>query len=130
MPQDVAATLPKLKLSDGLSDVSPHLQDDVRALQRALVRWGFAVVVDGRMGPSTDAALRMFQRRRGIPDTGVTDPSTWQALTSPDATNIAAGFHPALSTTSSKAGGESQKALDSLDGSAGVVLDVPWFSQF
>jgi hypothetical protein len=42
-----------LKLTDGYPDVSPHLNGDVKTLQRELQRWGYAVKPDGRFGPST-----------------------------------------------------------------------------
>lgn len=38
------------------------------------------LVVDGDFGPATEAALREFQRRQGIPDDGVANPRTLAAL--------------------------------------------------
>lgn len=39
--------------------------------------------VDGRFGPATEAALRQFQRRVGLPDDGVANPRTLAALQLP-----------------------------------------------
>lgn len=46
------------------------------------------VIPDGIYGPSTLTAVAAFQRRHGIPATGVTDQSTWEA--------IVAEYEPAL----------------------------------
>lgn len=50
--------------------------DAVVDLQRLL----FGLVADGIFGPKTEAAVRRFQERRGVPATGVVDASTWAAL--------------------------------------------------
>jgi peptidoglycan hydrolase-like protein with peptidoglycan-binding domain len=47
----------------------------VCALQRTLVRAGFAVGVDGGFGPETRAAVRVAQRRVGMRPTGVSGPA-------------------------------------------------------
>lgn len=41
-----------------------------------------SVVPDGIYGPNTVAAVTAFQRRHGLPATGVTDQSTWDAIVS------------------------------------------------
>ena len=41
------------------------------------------VPLDGIFGDSTDAAMRAFQASRGMPETGVVDGATWQALVTP-----------------------------------------------
>jgi chitosanase len=51
----------------------PLTGDDVRAVQQALVQSGKTVVVDGVFGPSTDAAVRLFQQQRGLAVDGVVD---------------------------------------------------------
>jgi peptidoglycan hydrolase-like protein with peptidoglycan-binding domain len=56
---------------------------DVVGLQRALERRGFSVGrygIDGWYGPDTRAAVVAFQRREGLPVTGVADEATWEAL--------------------------------------------------
>ena len=40
-------------------------------------------LVDGDFGPETEAAVRDFQRRRGLPETGAVDEGTCAALTAP-----------------------------------------------
>ena len=49
--------------------------DMVAALQK-----GVGVESDGIFGPITQNAVKAFQRRAGLPVTGVVDPATWQAL--------------------------------------------------
>ncbi|MRG95567.1 peptidoglycan-binding protein [Polyangium spumosum] len=72
---------PTLRLSAGYADKSPHLRDEVKVLQRALVGWGFDVKPDGQFGPGTERAVRSFQRRQGlVPDDGIVGPKTWAAL--------------------------------------------------
>jgi len=54
----------------------------VRALQQALNRalGGGTVEVDGSFGPQTDAAVREFQKARGLSVDGIVGPATWTAL--------------------------------------------------
>jgi hypothetical protein len=63
---------------------SPRMNgDDVRSVQRALVRAGFAVGpngIDGWYGPDTRAAVIRFQRSRSMPVTGVVDDAVRAAL--------------------------------------------------
>src|SRR5690606_6830394 len=71
---------PALKLRDGFADTSPELRDDVRMLQRALVRAGHATDTDGLFGAGTEAALKAFQLAAGLDPDGVAGDRTWQAL--------------------------------------------------
>ncbi|MHB8839973.1 MAG: L,D-transpeptidase family protein [Gemmatimonadaceae bacterium] len=51
------------------------------AVQVMLARAGVSVgEIDGRLGPNTSAALRSFQRTRGLNPNGVADAITWRAL--------------------------------------------------
>jgi peptidoglycan hydrolase-like protein with peptidoglycan-binding domain len=53
----------------------------VRELQRALQRLNFPVgEIDGEYGPMTRDAVAAFQRARGLPATGIADPSTLPTL--------------------------------------------------
>jgi peptidoglycan hydrolase-like protein with peptidoglycan-binding domain len=49
---------------------------DVRTLQRALRAYGIEVVVDGDFGPQTTGAVKAYQERHAIRETGRTDRST------------------------------------------------------
>jgi peptidoglycan hydrolase-like protein with peptidoglycan-binding domain len=125
---------PTLRLSNGYPDLSPDLRDDVRALQRELLRWGYPITPDGQFGPSTEAAVRSFQRRKGLKDDGVAGSRTWAALSAADAQPIGAGFHPDLSTDNAKARTHDGKSapLTQVESGGGknILLDVPWYSQY
>ena len=55
--------------------------EQVKKLQRALSRAGFAVTADGVFGPATERAVRAAQSARGLVADGVVGPLTWKALT-------------------------------------------------
>ena len=52
----------------------------VRTLQQLLRARGHSVTVDGIFGPRTDAAVRDFQRQKGLVVSGIVGPNTWSAL--------------------------------------------------
>jgi peptidoglycan hydrolase-like protein with peptidoglycan-binding domain len=52
----------------------------IRTLQYLLRARGHSVAVDGVFGPLTDAAVRAFQRQRGLAVDGIVGPITWRAL--------------------------------------------------
>jgi len=52
----------------------------VLTLQHLLRARGHSVAVDGIFGPETDAAVRAFQRERGLAVDGIVGPLTWSAL--------------------------------------------------
>lgn len=83
---------PTLRMPCGYPDAAPHLRDEVRLLQRELKRWAYSMSPDGAFGPRTDAAVRHFQRKRGLKDDGIVGPRTWDAVLDPDARPIGAGF--------------------------------------
>lgn len=53
----------------------------VRAIQKLLRRHGHSVGIDGVFGPQTEAAVRAFQRGKGLLADGVVGPQTRSALT-------------------------------------------------
>ena len=61
---------------------SLHTRQSVMDAQQALVNQGFSISVDGVSGPQTRNALRQFQARQGLPETGTLDNATMEALRS------------------------------------------------
>lgn len=55
---------------------------DIIKVQRALNDLGYSLKVDGKDGPKTQAAIRDFQRKAGVPVDGVVGPLTWAAVQS------------------------------------------------
>ena len=63
-----------------LGDAGPEVHD----IQQRLAALGLHVDADeleGRFGPSTDAAVRGFQAGRSLRVDGLVGPDTWHALT-------------------------------------------------
>ncbi|RFA31338.1 peptidoglycan-binding protein [Alkalilimnicola ehrlichii] len=58
--------------------------DAVANLQRQLQSQGFALTVDGRFGPATEATVRAYQQREGLAVDGIAGPQTRAALASAD----------------------------------------------
>jgi hypothetical protein len=80
MPVEI---LPTLRSGDGLK--TPNLQDEVKRLQTLL---GFSEnQIDGRFGSATEAAVRRFQRSRGLKVDGIVGQGTWSALLSSPSTS-------------------------------------------
>jgi peptidoglycan hydrolase-like protein with peptidoglycan-binding domain len=57
-----------------------EVSDAVRAVQTLLNRHGQAVEVDGEFGEQTEAAVRSFQRAKGLAVDGIVGDQTWTAL--------------------------------------------------
>jgi murein L,D-transpeptidase YcbB/YkuD len=49
-------------------------------LQYLLRARGHSVAVDGLFGPETEAAVRAYQREKGLAVDGIVGPNTWRAL--------------------------------------------------
>jgi hypothetical protein len=76
IPGDYFATGLDIRLGD--------CGEGVRQLQTFLNAGGAGLVVDGRFGRATEAAVKDLQRRVGFPETGVVDPETFTALVGSD----------------------------------------------
>lgn len=57
----------------------------VADIQRALVKHGYKVVVDGEFGPGTERGLKAFQTAKGLNPDGITWAGTWAELRKPKA---------------------------------------------
>jgi peptidoglycan hydrolase-like protein with peptidoglycan-binding domain len=56
-------------------------QGEVEILQVRLSALGFDTgPIDNDFGPKTKAALKAFQKSKGLPETGLVDLTTWKAL--------------------------------------------------
>jgi len=96
----------------------------VRRLQRALRERGYRVVVNGKYGPITTAAVRKFQRNQRLAVTGRVGPKTWRAL----------GLHRPIikptpsttTTTTTLPAGGYRHPKPSVERWHGVALDVGW----
>jgi hypothetical protein len=81
-------------------DTWPVLQvgdqgNSVQQLQIELSRIGLSEIsIDGTYGPTTEAAVRQFQRDQGLTPDGIVGPQTWQALAF--AQTPAIGFEAAI----------------------------------
>ncbi len=54
--------------------------EQVKELQRALIKNGFNVLVDGDYGRGTEQAVKFFQHKKGLTEDGICGPNTWAAL--------------------------------------------------
>lgn len=93
---------PTLRLMSGFHDVTPHLREEVKVLQRALGNWGFGVTPDGLFGPGTERAVRSFQRRQGLIEDGVVGPRTWEVVLAKRTTDIGTSVRDAPVITGSE----------------------------
>lgn len=53
---------------------------DVQILQGLLRKWGAEIKSDGDFGPRTEAAVRAFQKAKGLVADGIVGQYTWRAL--------------------------------------------------
>lgn len=121
-------------MPSGYSDAAPHLANDVRQLQRELKRWAYAMTPDGQFGPRTDAAVRHFQRKRGLADDGIVGPRTWDALLVPEASAIGSGFQyrpegaPERTPVPTPNAPENKPKPSEPEASPGAQGDAPWMA--
>jgi hypothetical protein len=67
----------------GAAVVRQSADGTVLQLQQRLVAHGFKVATDGIRGPKTDAALKAFQKAKGLVVDGIAGSATWAALNAP-----------------------------------------------
>jgi peptidoglycan hydrolase-like protein with peptidoglycan-binding domain len=79
-----------LKRNDGIVDRSPAVKQEVILLQKSLVGWHYlsGEGVDGEFGSTTDAAVRSFQKDRGLGIDGEVGQETWAALVKCDPSEV------------------------------------------
>jgi putative peptidoglycan binding protein len=69
-----------LRIRDGLSSGRVWLRSVVKNVQQALVEAGDATDADGKFGSGTEKSVKAFQKAQGLPETGIVDKPTWEAL--------------------------------------------------
>lgn len=65
---------------DAIHRVPSWSQVNTLAIQRRLGQYGWRLVLDGKNGPKTKAAVKAFQSRFNLAPDGVVGPLTWTAL--------------------------------------------------
>ena len=65
-----------------VAGIDPAVRTRVKATQRALLKLGYPINVDGIAGPATRAALEKFQRSNHLPSTGQPERRTLKVLAS------------------------------------------------
>jgi hypothetical protein len=75
-------------LKDAGYAVGPNGIPEIRDVQARLHELGYKITVDGLPGPATEDALRAFQEKHHLPETGTLDPETFVKLWTPDGVPI------------------------------------------
>lgn len=73
----------QLKLNDGITNAEQSIMGEIKLLQQFLKDWGVLAAnetVDGQFGPKTEAAVKLFQSKRGLEVDGVVGLKTWVEL--------------------------------------------------
>lgn len=106
--------------------------DDVRTMQRALMNLNYPVTVDGSFGPTTKAAVKLFQGTNGLSADGVAGQATLSLLYSGKAkaysgSSVSGSTGVAGSTVASNAGAG---AMGSFVGRNGKTIQLlHWFDE-
>lgn len=58
------------------------VSNEVKTVQSALTKQGYALTTDGKFGPKTEEAVKRFQAMKGLPVTGVIDDTTMSMILS------------------------------------------------
>ncbi len=79
---DTTLELPEVKYTRLLKLADPYMKgDDVKAVQVALEAAGFDPKgTDGAFGPNTEAAVKAYQKAKGLEVDGIVGPKTWVKL--------------------------------------------------
>ena len=73
----------QLMLNDGITSTEAALISDIKILQQTLKDWGILAAsepVDGQFGQKTEAAVKLFQSKRGLEIDGIVGQKTWAEL--------------------------------------------------
>jgi len=70
-----------LTKGDGIGD-RIWLRSVVKTMQNGLVNRGESLTVDGKFGPGTKRAIKLFQAENGISETGIFDKPSWSHIES------------------------------------------------
>jgi hypothetical protein len=76
-----AGSIPGFSPSSSLAVIGQGSKEDVVVwAQERLITAGYSLPVDGDFGPSTSAAVELFQSAKGLTVDGILGPATWGAL--------------------------------------------------
>lgn len=81
--KDISGAVTELEGTFRIGDGMTEASDDVKKLQTALEKAGFTLTefgVDGKFGKETEAAVKAFQKAKGLAEDGIVGPETLKAL--------------------------------------------------
>jgi rare lipoprotein A len=80
-PLDSATSQPRSQQESATAQEPGLSPDEIKQAQESLKTEGFRLgSIDGRLGPRTRQAIRAYQAREGLPQTGVLDAATFSRL--------------------------------------------------